>query len=178
MAGTAVHVGHRTLLGEPPGVHHHDPVGGAGHHSEVVGDQENRPVEVVTDLGEGLQNLRLHGHVQRRRGLIRDQHGGVECHGHGDHDALAHATGEFVGERVGAPGRVRDAHEVQQFDRSPPGDTPPDALVAANRLGDLLADAVQWVQAGEGVLEDHGDLGPPDLPQACRRGIGEVLAPE
>ena len=113
VAGTAVHVGHRTLLGEPSGVHDHDPVGGAGHHAEVVGDQENRPVEVVADLGEGLQHLRLHGHVQRRGGLVGDQHGRVERHGHGDHHPLAHAAGEFVGERVGAPRRVRDAHEVQ-----------------------------------------------------------------
>ena len=106
-----------SLLHQPPGVHHHDPVGGGGHNAEIVGDEQDRPVQVTADPGEGLQHLGLHGDVQRRGRLIGDQHPGLQRHRHGDHDPLAHPAGEFVGERVGAPIRRRDSHKVQQVHR-------------------------------------------------------------
>src|SRR3990170_3451222 len=45
-----------------------------------------------------VQDLRLHGHIERRRRLVRDDQRGVEHERHRDHDTLLLAAGEL--ERV------------------------------------------------------------------------------
>jgi hypothetical protein len=44
-----------------------------------------------------LQNLRLDGDVQGRSGLIRQNQDRLTGQGHGNHQALPHATAEVVG---------------------------------------------------------------------------------
>ena len=51
-------------------------------------------------LGEELQDLRLHRHVERRGRLVGDEEVGLVGERHGDHHALALAARELV--RVGA----------------------------------------------------------------------------
>ena len=68
-------------------------------------------------LFQQLEDLRLDGHVERRRRLVGDQHVGIVGERHGDHDALPLAAGELVRIGVDAPLRVRDLHEPQQLDR-------------------------------------------------------------
>ena len=73
---------------------------------------------------------------------------------------------------LGAPRRLRDAHELEHLDRSCRRLIRSDALVGAHRLGDLVADGVHRVQRGHRLLEDHRDLVAADalhlaLFQAC-----------
>ena len=88
-------------LDDPAGVHDGDVVGHLGHHAEVVGDDHDRGVELALQPLDQLEDLRLHGHVERGRGLVGDQQLRVVGQRHGDHRALAHAAGELV--RVGRP---------------------------------------------------------------------------
>ena len=80
-------------------LHHDDAVGEVGDDTHVVGDQEDAGVDAVTQVADELEDLRLHGDVERRRRLVGDEHGGIARQGLGDHRPLPLATGELV--RVG-----------------------------------------------------------------------------
>ena len=51
---------------------------------------------LALQVAQQLEHLALHGHVERGRRLVGDQHVGLEGQRHGDHDALAHAAGKLV----------------------------------------------------------------------------------
>ncbi len=122
------------------------------------------------------QDLRLHGHVERGGGLVGEQDLRAQRERHRDHHALAHSAGELV--RVGARALTRpgDADALHQLagpqQRLRLGD---EGLVGPDLLGDLLAHAVDRVQRGLGVLEDHRKLGPPHAPQ-LRLGRSDQIA--
>jgi hypothetical protein len=63
-----------------------------------VGDEQHRHAERLCNP-EQLQDLRLHGDVERRGRLVGDQQVGLVGERHGDHHALALAAGELV--RIG-----------------------------------------------------------------------------
>ncbi len=77
---------------DPAGVHDGDDVGVLGDDAEVVGDQEDRHAALALKFSQEFEDLGLDGDVQRRGRLIGDQEPGLAGEGHGDHDALAHAT--------------------------------------------------------------------------------------
>ena len=64
-----------------------------------------------------FEDLRLNGHVQRRRRFIGDQHFRVTCQGDGDHHPLAHSAGKLVRVVVQAARRIGNADKLQQFSR-------------------------------------------------------------
>ena len=107
-------LGDRALLDDLALRHDADAVGDLAHDAEVVGDEQHRHAEPRLHLGEQLQDLRLHGDVERRGRLVGDEQVGLVGERHGDHDALALAAGELV--RIGAEAapRVADADEVEQ----------------------------------------------------------------
>ncbi len=89
----------RGRLDDPPRVHDRDVVGHLGDHAEIVGDDHDRHPELALESFHQRQDLRLDGHVERRRGLVGDQQLGLVGQSHRDHRPLAHAAGELV--RVG-----------------------------------------------------------------------------
>ena len=64
---------HITVFHDSAGLHHHDPVGKASHHAEVMGDQDDRGVQFTPDVAEEVENRRLDRHIQRRRRLVGNQ---------------------------------------------------------------------------------------------------------
>ena len=60
----------------------------------------DRRAELGLEPVDQLEDLRLHGHVERGRRLVGDQQLRLVDQRHRDHRALAHAAGELV--RVGA----------------------------------------------------------------------------
>ena len=72
--------------------------------------------------------------------------------------------------------RVRDADGVEHLDRALERLALGDVEVRAHGLGDLAADAVHRVQAGEGILEDHRHVLAAHVAQLGRRGLQQVLA--
>ena len=97
----------RRLLDDPPAVHHGDLVGVPGHDAEVVGDEDHRHVALPALLADEVEDLRLHGHVERRRRLVGEQQRRPAGQGDGDHHALAHAAGQLVRVLVEAALRPR-----------------------------------------------------------------------
>ena len=88
------------------------------HDREVVGDEEVGQAELLLQLLQQVDDLRLDRHVERRHRLVADDEVRLDRERAGDADALALAAGELV--RV-AVGEVR----VQADDRAAaPGRAP------------------------------------------------------
>ena len=114
-----------------------------------------------------LENLGLHGDVDRRRRLVTEQHGRLGGERHGDQHALAHPSRQLVRIGLGAPLGLGQADEGHQLDGTLA--TCPAGLTkdAARHLGDLRADGVHRVEGAERVLEDHRNPTAPGA-VACR----------
>ena len=74
--------------------------------------------EPALELGEQLQDLRLHGDVERRRRLVGDEEVRLVRERHGDHHALALPAGELVRIGVEPALRVADADEREKLQRA------------------------------------------------------------
>ena len=169
----------RAVLDRAAGVHHQHVVGHLGDHAEVVGDDDDRGVELPLEVLQQVEDLGLHGDVERGGRLVGDQQRRVVDQPHRDHRPLPHAAGELVREVVDPAVGLRDADPVEHLDRLAPG-------VALGRirvvhqvgLGQLAADLVERVQRRQRVLEDHRDrvaaqLAHPVLGQADDLGAAD-----
>ena len=162
----------RPLLDDLARLHHRDPVGDVGDDTEVVRDEHDAQVLHFAQPLELPEDLCLHGHVERGRRLVGEQHLRAQREGHRDHHALAHAAGELVGIGAHALGGTRNADSLHQ--RNGPdhalsvGD---EWFVRPDLLDDLIADPVHRVQGRLRVLEDHRQLRPSDAPQL---GLGRA----
>ena len=108
----------RRALDDAAGVHDNDLVCDLRDDAQVVRDQDDRGVELVLELVDQLDDLRLDRHVERRRRLVGDQQIRLIGQGHGDHHALALASGELM--RVGPQTALGlgQADQAQQLDRA------------------------------------------------------------
>lgn len=167
-----------TGLHDPAVVHDGDPVGGLGHHAEVVGDEDDGHAVPLPELDEEVEDLPLHGDVQRGGRLVGDEHPRPAHQRGRDHHALAQPAGELVRVLPVAAFRVGDADLVQCRDGGLPGAGPGQPLVVPEHFGDLAADALERVEAGHRVLEDHGDVMSPDPPEFLLGEREQVLAVE
>ena len=138
-------------------VHDVDALGVAGHKTQVMGDHDDRGVGLLGDGADHFQQLGLGGHVQGRGGLVGNEDVRVGGHGHGDHDALAHAAGELLGIVVVAGFRVGDVDHLHGLDGALAGLLGGEIRVEQYVLLDLVAHGQHGIQAGHGLLEDHGD---------------------
>ena len=104
-----------------------------------------------------IEDLRLHGHVERGRRLVGEQQPGRAGDRHRDDNALAHAAGHFV--RIDAQPllRRRDADLAEEVDRFGARLREAEAAMGSQRLGDLIADADHGMERRSRVLEDHAD---------------------
>ena len=166
------------LVEIPAAVHHRHLVDHLRDDAEVVRDQQDRHPEPLAQLLHQLEDLRLHGHVERRRRLVRDQELRVAGERHRDHHALAHAARELVRIVVDALLRRRDPDELQHLDRPRHGVLLAEPLMQLHRLGDLIADGEDRVQRRHGLLEDHRDVVAADLLELPLLEHGEITALE
>ena len=123
-----------------------------------------------------VQDLRLDGHVEGGRGLVRDEQHRLAGEGHGDHRALAHAAAELV--RVvpqtrrgirGCPPSVSSAAARRRRPPCPcPGGRSDSAIWSPTVSTGLRHD--------ERVLEDEADAAAPDVLQ-LRLGMASRSVP-
>ena len=106
------------LLDAATGVHHEDVVGRLGHDREVVGDEDDRRAELLLEVVDEVEDLRLDGDVEGGRRLVGDEQLRVVDQAERDHGALAHTARELVRVLVGPTLRVGDADEVEHLDRA------------------------------------------------------------
>jgi hypothetical protein len=84
------------LLRNASGVHDNDPVSDASHHTEVMGNEHERAPRALLYTREYVQNLSLHGHVERSGRLVSDDEIRLVRDAHRDECTLPHAPGELV----------------------------------------------------------------------------------
>ena len=136
----------RPGLDEATGVHHRELLAELPDDREVVAHEDERELQPRAHLVDQVEHLRLHGHVERRRRLVAEQHGGLGRERHRDHDALAHAAGELMRVRARAAAgsgmptspssstaraRARGARHAEH---------------APGHLGDLVADGLHGIE--------------------------------
>ena len=98
-------------LDDPAEVHHRDAIARVAHHRQVVGDEDEAQVELVLELVEQVEHLRLDRHVERRHRLVEHDHLRTERQRPGDADALALTAGELVRVAVAVLGQQADPLE-------------------------------------------------------------------
>ncbi len=145
--------------------HDGDAVADLEEQRKVVGDEDDGESELLAQFGDLLEDLPLDQNVERGCRLVHDHELWAKGEGHGDHDALAHAAGEFVG--VGAQPLPTDLHQVEQ----------PRAFLTAflpRHVGpvrqkdvvELAADRGDGVEGVHCALEYHRDLVPAERAEA------------
>ena len=105
-----------------------------------MGDQHHRHAEAVLHVLQQIEDLRLDGDVERGGRLVGDDEFRLAGQRHRDHDALAHAAGELVRVIMQAAGGIGDLHQLEHVDGAGQRVLVGKTLVAAQHLGDLLAD--------------------------------------
>ena len=130
-------------------------------------------------LAEQVEDLGLHGHVERGGGLVGEQQRGAAGEGDGDHHALAHAAGQLVRvlRRGGAwpRGCARPAAAARRW---PAAFCLVHAEVDLQRLGDLAADLHHRVERRHRVLEDHRHLLAPHAAHRLAVEVADLAALE
>ena len=172
------HVGEASGLDDLARVHHRHVIGQVGDDAEVVGDQQHRHVALTCEVTDEVEDLALHGDVERSGRLVGDQQLWFARECHGDDDALCHAAGELMGVRVDARRRVGDTDLAEQLDHTLASRGLAETEVVAQRLGYLSADGVGRVQRGERFLEDDPHLGAADPAELIERHPDEFLSIE
>ena len=161
--GTAVDVGARGQLDHLAQVHDRDAIGDMTDHAEVVADEEVGQAELVLQVLQQVDHLRLDRDVEGRDRLVADDELGVERQGPGDPDPLALAAGELVRIAIGevaGRGRPRSSSSSTLLLLLPPHEQ----AMLVERLGDDGADRHARIEAGLRVLEHHLHVRP-DLAQ-------------
>ena len=110
----------RSRLDDFAAAHHDDALGHARNDAHVVRDERDRGFCVLAQVFDQIEHLRLHRGVERGGRLVGDEQRGLGHHRHRNHDALAHAAGQFVRILRKAPGSLRNADALQPLDRTLP----------------------------------------------------------
>ncbi|MNC44245.1 hypothetical protein D3C75_931450 [compost metagenome] len=111
-----------------------------------MGDQQHGHAQARLQLLEQLEDLQLHGDVQRGGRLVGDEDFRLVGQGHGDHHPLALASGQLVGIVAQALGRLADADQLKQLQYPCPRCGAGQALVQGQHFGDLLFHRMQRVE--------------------------------
>ena len=121
--------------------------------AEVVGDEQVGEVELVLEVLEQVDDLRLDRDVERRHRLVGDDQLRLQGERPGDPDALALAARELV--RVAVVVLRGEPDPLEQLLHRRFSSSPEASPWSLHRLADDLADALARVQRRVGVLEDH-----------------------
>ena len=120
------------------------------------------------------EHLALHGHVQRRRRLVRDDELRAAGEGDGDQHALAHAAGQLVRILAQHPVRGADMDIVEQLPRPDARGSPAHAQMQAQHIGDLPPDPVGRVQRRHRILGDEGEAAAHQTAPVRLAEVGDV----
>ncbi len=113
--------------------------------------------ELVAELVQEFQDLRLDGDVKRGSRLVGNQQLRPIDDRHGNHDPLPHASRKLVGIAAGALLRVGDGDVAESLHAAIPSLGLRHVVVGQHCFGDLVAHAHDRIERGHGFLEDHGD---------------------
>ena len=106
-----------TIFHRASGVHHQHLIADPGDDAEIVGNHNDRRIELALELIKQCHYLRLHGYVQRRCRLIGNQQLRPAQQRHRNHDALAHPAGKLVRIHFHPFARLGHFDRIQHFHR-------------------------------------------------------------
>ena len=130
------------------------------------------------ELEQQIEDLRLHGHVERGGRLIGDQQVRLVGERHGDHHPLALTAGELMRIGVEAAFRVLDADLVEEIEHARLRRAVGQPAMDLEHLADLLLDGVERVERGHRLLKNHGNLIAADMAEPVERQRHQILVLE
>ncbi len=122
------------------------------HHVQIVRDEDIAHLPLGLQIGQQIEDRRLHRHVERRGRLIADHHLRAAGEGAGDGDPLLQPAGQLTRLRVEMPRRPaaprRSAREAAPLVAAPVQSD------QAQRAADQPAHRLRAVERRAGILED------------------------
>ena len=123
MARSRVERRGRRGLDDAPDIHHGDAVADMAHHAEIMRDEQHRQPQPVLQVEQQIDDLGLHGNIERGYRLVGDHQRRIERQRARNADALALAAAE--GMRKPRSRRGRQADEIEQLAHPLRGAAPP-----------------------------------------------------
>src|SRR5262249_1397808 len=136
-------------------IHDCDLVPNLGAHSEIVGYENDRGTGGGLQVTHEVEDLRLNGDVERRRGLVGNQELRIAIERKSNHCPLTHAAGKPMRIVVDALLGRWEFHQPQQIDGACTRLFSRQAAVADEGLCNLLADRIGRIERRHRFLEDH-----------------------
>src|SRR6266568_426210 len=164
VAGVPIDIPSRPPLNDLAGIHDVDPVGIAGHYTQVVRNDQKGDSVLPAELLHQIQYLGLNGHVEGRGRLVGYDQLGVATQRDGYHHPLEHASAELMGKLPEPALRVRYPHLLETTHSLPAGFRLAHGKVELKGFGKLALDRENRVEGGHGFLIDHGNLLATDAP--------------
>ena len=141
----------RPDLDDPTVEHDRDAIADVMHHRHVVTDEQVAQSELVLQIVEQVQDLRLDGDVQRLGRLVADDESRLHRKRSGDADALPLAAAELV--RIAIGGLLPESAAFEQLLDANAEFVAGRQTVHHERLADETADPHAGVQRAAGILE-------------------------
>gem|GEM_PF-1962577 len=164
----------RASLDDLPAQQHRDPVGVVRHDAHVVGDEQHGEIALPGEPREELEDLLLHGHVERGGRLVGDEDPRLGGQRQRDRDALLLAPGQLVRVRAQPQLRLGDLDEPEQRERLLPPHGARQSPVGAQGLAELPADGAHRVERALRLLEDEPDRRPAQRGQFALPGAEDL----
>ena len=156
MAGVS-QLGGGTAFEYPAAVHDQDTIAKGRNQVQIVTDEYQAHGTRLDHVVEYREDLQLHRDIQRRCRLVGNDHGRFRNHHHGDHDALAHATGDFMWIGPINTLRIANAYRAQHLQRTLARGLTRDRVMHAEGFLDLRTDVHDRIQRVLRILHDHRD---------------------
>jgi hypothetical protein len=163
-------------LDKAAGIHDRKAITDFDSGADIMRDKDYRHAELALQLTQQQQDLDLYRHIERGGRFVSEQHARIAGQCQRDHRALAHATRHLMRVRVQPAAGGWDLHPFQQLEGPLLRQRAPDAFVANNGLGDLLADRKDRVERGCRLLKDHRGSATAQLLKALSGCLNDVLA--
>ena len=144
-------------------------------HREVVGDEHDRQAQLLLQLPQQRQHIRLHFRIEHADALIADQHLGFQRQGAGDRHPLLLAAGELLRQAILKLLGRAEADPLQQAAGFLPGCCFRAEAMDQQGIGDGIGHLQGGIQAGQRVLKHHLE-GPAGRPQRLSTQAQQVLA--
>ena len=125
-------------------------------HAEIVADEQAGEAQIVAQLHEQIEDLRLDGHVEGGHRFIADQEFRIHCERTCNPDALALAAGELM--RKSSLGARVEADLRHQIIDIVVERTGLDEAMGRRGLADDVSDSHARIEGRERILKDQLDL--------------------
>ena len=146
------YLGRGRELDDTAEIHDRNSLRDVANHREIVADKNHRQAFARAEIRNKIENLRLHGNIERRDGLVGDNQFRFKGKASSDGDALTLTAGEFMGIFTHETRRKTDRfHEPRDFFRDV---FTRDSAVREEWLGQASIDAHAGIERRIGILKN------------------------